>query len=146
LNDRKITDKEFFGAVEWVIYETETKEYNSQWWRPETLANKKNIAGDWSFGQTFLLDRYSRNLKNDKEVNSDILSFENRNSEISQIENALLKTLKSKCNVNWRNQDKKECRLSGNYVKKIKHQKLLLQRYKTKKTCTTYRKISYFRM
>ncbi len=97
LNDRKITDKEFFGAVEWVIYETETKEYNSQWWRPETLANKKNIAGDWSFGQTFLLDRYSRNLKNDKEVNSDILSFENRNSEISQIENALLKT--SRANV-----------------------------------------------
>ncbi len=89
LNDKGITDKELFGAVEWVIYEIETAEYNSQWWRPEFLAKTKGIADDWSFGKTFVLDRYSRNLINDNEVDSEALSFSNRDAEVSQIENAL---------------------------------------------------------
>lgn len=92
LNNRKITDKELLGAIDWVIYEIETREYNSQWWRPEALARIKNIASDWSFGQTFVLDKYSRNLLQDEEVNSEALSFSNRDNEISQIENALSKS------------------------------------------------------
>ncbi len=91
LNDRGITDKELFGAAEWVVYERETKEYNFQWWRPEALARIKSIASDWSFGQTFLLDKYSRNIINDKEVNFEVISFSEREAEISQIENALSK-------------------------------------------------------
>jgi ATP-dependent Clp protease ATP-binding subunit ClpA len=92
LNDKGITDKEFFGAIDWVIYEIETEEYNSEWWRPEILAKTKSIAEDWSFGQTFLLDKYSRNLINDQEVNSQALSFSSRDAEIAQIENALSKS------------------------------------------------------
>ncbi len=92
LNDRGISDKELFGTIEWVIYEIETKEYQSQWWRPEILSTKKRIASDWSFGKTFLLERYGRNLMNDSEVNSEAISFESRVTEISQIENALSKS------------------------------------------------------
>ncbi|MFH1455252.1 MAG: AAA family ATPase [bacterium] len=92
LNDKGITEKELFGAINWVIYEIETTEYNSQWWRPEALAKTKSVADDWSFGQTFLLDKYSRNLMSDKEVNSEAISFSNRDAEIDQIENALSKS------------------------------------------------------
>jgi len=92
LNDRGITDKEFFGAIEWVIYEIETTEYNSQWWRPEALSKIKTLASDWSFGQTFLLEKYSRDLMDDQEVSSEALTFSNRDAEISQIENALSKS------------------------------------------------------
>jgi ATP-dependent Clp protease ATP-binding subunit ClpC len=92
LNDKGITDKEFFGAINWVIYEIETAEYISQWWRPEALAKTKGLADDWSFGKTFVLDRYSRNLINDNEVSSKALSFSNRDAEIGQIENALSKS------------------------------------------------------
>jgi len=95
LNNKGITDKELFGAMEWVIYETETNEYNVQWWRPEALARKKSLASDWSFGQTFLLDKYSRNIINDAEVSSEAISFSNRDSEISQIENALSKSMEA---------------------------------------------------
>jgi len=93
LNDKGITDKEFLGAIEWVIYEIETREYNSQWWRPEALSKIKSLADDWSFGQTFLLDKYSRNLFNDQEVNSEAMSFVSRETEIGQIENALSKSI-----------------------------------------------------
>jgi len=92
LNDRGISDNELFGAVEWVIYEIETKEYRSQWWRPEILSTRKRIASDWSFGKTFLLEKYGRDLMNDPEVNSEAISFESRMTEISQIENALSKS------------------------------------------------------
>jgi len=92
LNNKGITDKELLGAIDWVIYEIETKEYNAEWWRPEALAKTKSIAEDWSFGQTFLLDKYSRNIINDQEVDSQALSFSNRDAEISQIENALSKS------------------------------------------------------
>ena len=93
LNDRGITNKELSGAIEWVIYEIETREYNTQWWRPEALARTKSIAEDWSFGRTFLLDKYSRNLINDQEVSSEAMSFSNREAEIAQIENALSKSI-----------------------------------------------------
>ena len=92
LNDKSITEKELLGAIDWVIYEIETKEYNSEWWRPEALAKIKSIAEDWSFGKTFVLDKYSRNLMNDQEVSSEAMSFSNRDTEIGQIENALSKS------------------------------------------------------
>lgn len=92
LNDKGINDKELFGAIEWVIYEIEMREYNAQWWRPEALARTQSIAEDWSFGKTFLLDKYSRNLLNDQEVNSEAISFSERDAEIGQIENALSKS------------------------------------------------------
>ncbi len=95
LNDRGITDKELYGAIDWAIYEIETSEYTSQWWRPEALARTKSIAEDWSFGQTFLLNKYSRNLLNDQEVGSEAMSFSNRDAEIGQIENALSKSVGS---------------------------------------------------
>ena len=92
LNDKGITDIELYGAIEWVIYEIEIKEYKAQWWRPESLAKTKSIASDWSFGQTFVLDRYSRNVMDDQEVDSEAITFANRDVEISQIENALSKS------------------------------------------------------
>ncbi len=95
LNNRGITDKELFGAIDWVIYEIETKEYDAEWWRPEALAAKKSIAEDWSFGKTFVLDKYSRNLINDPEVNSKAIYLSSREEEISQIENALSKSFGS---------------------------------------------------
>jgi len=95
LNERGISDKELSGAVDWVIYEIESREYLSEWWRPEFLSRIKGIADDWSFGKTFLLDKYSRNLMKDFEVISESFVISNRDTEISQIENALSKTVGS---------------------------------------------------
>lgn len=92
LNDRGITDKELLGAIDWIIYQIEITEYYSKWWRPEALARIKSIAEDWSFGQTFVLDKYSRNIMGDSEVASEAMFFANREAEISQIENALSKS------------------------------------------------------
>ena len=92
LNQKGITDKTLFGALGWVIFEIESKEYRSQWWRPEALAQIKNIASDWSFGRTFLLDKYGRDLMLDEQVYSGAFVMSDREIEIGQIETILSKS------------------------------------------------------
>ncbi len=95
LNERGITDTELYGAIDWVVYEIEAREYRRQWWRSEALGKIKGLADEWSFGQTFLLEKYSRNLLHDEEVNSEALVISGRDDEINQIENALSKSHES---------------------------------------------------
>jgi ATP-dependent Clp protease ATP-binding subunit ClpC len=92
LSIKGISEVELIGAVEFVIYRIEQQEYEKQWWRKEELSKIKGLAEDWSYGKTYLLDKYSRNLMNDTEVNSEALSISSRDPEINQIENALLKS------------------------------------------------------
>jgi ATP-dependent Clp protease ATP-binding subunit ClpC len=95
LLDRGVTDKELFGALDWIIYDIEKREYKKQWWRPESLALIKGIAKDWSFGKTFLLDKYSRDLMMDEQVSSDLFVISDREVEIGQIETSLSKSNES---------------------------------------------------
>ncbi|MCX6717171.1 MAG: AAA family ATPase [Candidatus Taylorbacteria bacterium] len=92
LSIKGISEVELIGAVEFVIYRIEQQEYEKQWWRKEELSKIKGLAEDWSYGKTYLLDKYSRNVMNDTEVNSEALSISSRDPEINQIENALLKS------------------------------------------------------
>jgi ATP-dependent Clp protease ATP-binding subunit ClpC len=95
LNTRGINQKEIKETVSLVIYEIESKEYSRQWWRKEVLSKNKGLFDDWSFGKTYVLDNYSRNLMKDTEVNSEALTISNREQEIIQIENALSKNSSS---------------------------------------------------
>ena len=89
LDQKGLNQKDLDEAVDWVIYEIEEKEYNKQWWQPEKLAKIPGVGTDWSFGRTYLLSRFSRNLMHDQEVNSDAVSFDGRSRELSQIQTAL---------------------------------------------------------
>ena len=95
LRMKGVTDKELFGATEWVIYTIESKEYRKQWWRPEALARVHGIAKDWSFGRTFLLNKYGRDLMLDEEVTSDSFILSEREYEIGQISSTLSKSSES---------------------------------------------------
>ena len=95
LQSRGITEKLVYGSLDWVNYDVEAKEYRSQWWRPESLARHGGIGKEWSFGNTYLLDKYSRDIMQDEEVTSDIFVISDRESEIGQIETALSKSNES---------------------------------------------------
>ena len=95
LNEKGINKKDLLGTINWVIYEIESEEYEKQWWRPESLSKTKGLFDDWSFGKTYVLDKYSRNILEDEEVNSEAMIISNRESEVEQIENALSKSSNS---------------------------------------------------
>lgn len=86
LTNHGINQKDLQATVDWVIYDVESKAYNRQWWKPERLAQIPGVGSDWSFGRSYLLNKYSRNLLNDQEVNSSAISFEGRTRELSQLQ------------------------------------------------------------
>jgi ATP-dependent Clp protease ATP-binding subunit ClpC len=88
---RGIKKNDLIGASEWIIYDTEKKEYDSQWWRKTNLAKIEGFAKEWSFGQTFTLNKFGIDLLKDESVNSEALPMAERENEVIQIENALSK-------------------------------------------------------
>ncbi len=81
--------KDLEATVNWIVYNIEAKEYDRRWWTRERLARISGLASEWSYGFTYLLSRYSRNLLNDKEVYSDSISLSGRERELEQIQSIL---------------------------------------------------------
>lgn len=89
LTDHGLTEKDLLETVDWTVYRIESEAYDRQWWRADKLARIPGVATDWSFGRTYLLSKYSRNIANDKEVNSDAEAFYGRERELEQIQTIL---------------------------------------------------------
>lgn len=92
LSRHGINQKDLEATVNWVIYDVENKEYLRQWWTKERLAKIPGVATDWSFGRTYFLNKYSRNLLDDKEVNSNAITFSERERELGQIQSVLTRS------------------------------------------------------
>lgn len=86
LDNHGLSQADLEATVDWVIYQVESEAYNRQWWKPEKLALIPGVATDWSFGRTYLLSKYGRNLLDDEEVNSNAISFEGRTRELTQLQ------------------------------------------------------------
>lgn len=91
LSSRGIKKGDLVGACEWIIYDLERREYRSQWWRKENLAKIEGLTKEWSFGQTFTLDKFGYDLLKNEAVNSEALPMGEREKEVTQIENILSK-------------------------------------------------------
>jgi len=89
LTNHGLNQKDLEATVNWVIYTVEEEQYNRQWWTKEKLAKIPGLGSDWSFGRTYLLSKYSRNILDDKEVNIEAISFSSRERELNQIESIL---------------------------------------------------------
>ncbi len=86
LANHGLGQKDLEATTAWVIYDTETKEYKRQWWTREKLSQIPGVAADWSFGRTYLLNKYSRNLLQDDEVNSEAITLSGRTRELEQVQ------------------------------------------------------------
>jgi ATP-dependent Clp protease ATP-binding subunit ClpC len=89
LRNHGLEQKDLEATVNWVIYNIEAEEYDRQWWVEEKLARVPGVATDWSFGRTYLLSKYSRNLLDDREVNSKAIILSGRSRELEQMQSIL---------------------------------------------------------
>jgi len=89
LEKHGLTESDLEASVNWVIYDIEQTEYNKHWWTKDRLDKIPSLANDWSFGQTYLLNQYSRKLLNDIEVNSENVTLANREKELQQMQSIL---------------------------------------------------------
>lgn len=81
--------KDLEATTSWIIYDIEAREYNRRFWTKEKLAKITGFASDWSYGSTYLLNKYSRDLLKDEEVNSEIIPLSGRDRELEQIQSIL---------------------------------------------------------
>ena len=93
LANHGLGQKDLEATVSWVIYSIEADEYDRQWWANEKLAKIPGVATDWSFGHTYNLSRYSRDLLLDREVNSSAISFSGRERELDQVQSILARSI-----------------------------------------------------
>lgn len=89
LTSHGLSQKDLEATIGWVIYNIEKQEYDRRWWTEEKLAKIPGVASDWSFGRTYLLNKFSRNILNDEEVNSDAIVFAPRTRELEQVQAVL---------------------------------------------------------
>ena len=53
---------DWLGATAWVVREIEDRARAARWWSRENLLRGPGLADDWSYGETYLWDRYARDL------------------------------------------------------------------------------------
>jgi ATP-dependent Clp protease ATP-binding subunit ClpC len=92
LTKHGLTHKDLKATVSWVVYSIEAKEYDRMWWTKDKLSRIPGIASDWSFGRTYFLNKFSRNITNDKEVNSEAISFSGRARELEQVQSIMTRS------------------------------------------------------
>ncbi len=92
LANHGLGQKDLEATTNWIIFNIENKEYDRQWWTKEKLARIPGFAEDWSFGRTYLLNKYSRDLFMDEAVNSEAITLASRTRELEQIQAVLARS------------------------------------------------------
>ncbi len=88
-----VAEKDFIGAVKWVARVDEEMRFAERWWSRDNLAKLGSLGRDFAYGQTYLLDKYSREM-----TTGSTAPFEREphwKNEVDQIEAALAKAKES---------------------------------------------------
>lgn len=88
-----VGEKDFVGAVKWVSRVDEEIRFSERWWSRDNLAKLGSLGRDFAYGQTYLLDKYARDMTTGSTAPIDReLHWKN---EVEQIEAALAKAKES---------------------------------------------------
>ncbi len=60
---RSLQEKQFIGAAEWVEGARERWKGHLRWWGKDELGRIPSIGKSWSYGQTYLLERFAKKLE-----------------------------------------------------------------------------------
>lgn len=88
-NEPHVKKEDMAEAMEWGKNFYEEKQGKSKWWLKENLARIPGIAKDWCYGETYVLDQFSREFMYDK---LPYLHFIGHGQQILAIESTLSKT------------------------------------------------------
>jgi ATP-dependent Clp protease ATP-binding subunit ClpC len=93
LKEQGVTEENFIGALGWVMYGHFQYKRIKRWWSKDNLAKIPSIGRDWSFGNTFLLQKFSRGI-NTSSVFSTLTQSNHafKEEKIKEIEIALTRT------------------------------------------------------
>jgi ATP-dependent Clp protease ATP-binding subunit ClpC len=97
LSSLDITVADLIGATDWVVWKIELVDRQERWWSVENLSDVPSLGATWSYGNTFILDKYSRDLINDPAMHIDRFRLGSRQVEVGQISTILSRQAESNC-------------------------------------------------
>jgi len=63
IKEQGITEEIFTGTLRWVIITHHTEKKAERWWGKDNLSRKERIGREWSYGKTYTLEKFSRDLR-----------------------------------------------------------------------------------
>lgn len=63
IKDQGVLNDHYYGALNWVILTHHNAKKNERWWGRDNLSQTGGIGRDWAYGNSYHLDKYSRDLR-----------------------------------------------------------------------------------
>lgn len=63
IKEQSITEANFIGALRWVVITHHTEKKAERWWGRDNLSKTERIGREWSYGTTYMLEKFSKNLR-----------------------------------------------------------------------------------
>lgn len=63
IKEQGITEANFVGALRWVVIAYHTEKKAERWWGRDNLSKQERIGREWSYGTTYLLEKFSKDLR-----------------------------------------------------------------------------------
>ncbi len=89
LSDRGLSVQDLQKTVSWVVFQIEKEQLENAWWQRDNLAKIPSIGRNFTYGQTFSLDQYSRDLLFSSEVEAIDSAVANSQKVVDQLETIL---------------------------------------------------------
>lgn len=81
----------FLGSLRWIIGTHHAEKQRQQWWAKDNLSKTTGLGREWSYGATYLLDRFSRDISTSAVFSTMTRDSSFAKEKISEIETALVR-------------------------------------------------------
>jgi len=91
LTEHGVTQKDFLGALSWVDHDEEKVRNVERWWSRSRLARVKSLGRNWSFGDTYMIEKFANNIIVTQNYRALGDRWKIHEDDVEQIENILIK-------------------------------------------------------
>lgn len=95
LSKEGITDDALLEAAQWVMEIEQGRRFAERWWSRDALGRIAGFGKTWSYGETYLLERYGHDLVNDPLWNATTFRVRAEDDEVEAMEATLARARQS---------------------------------------------------
>ncbi len=63
IKEQGVTEEIFIGTTRWVVSSHQREKKLQRWWSKDNLSKTEGIGREWSYGATYVLEKFSRNIR-----------------------------------------------------------------------------------
>ncbi len=95
LKDSGISEENYLGSLRWVIGTYHQEKRRARWWSRDNLSQTTGIGREWSYGNAYLLDKFSRDIRTSAVFSTLGADSSFATEKINEIESSLIRAKSS---------------------------------------------------